>query len=368
MPDLKRFFFIIYLISFFLILNQQYSNANNAVPLNYNEYNILSNIEKQIYNKEYSQENFYPRLERLEKSVLNSVYTDSIYDRLNRLQDILSVSKSLKQNNNRDVILNLLENRYFGFNYKEDSLDVRLARLEECLFGKSTIGTTSFRFENLAKQMPANNQQNSVQQPPENSKKVKDWKEYTSFADINLNNSEIDYFSSIQKLNGRNLFKWNNFPVLVYIYPESDNLVKKAKKSVQIWSEYIQIDLTNNLQDANIVISWKKNYPYITKPDKSLNDEHILYNKDEKTKMYIYCGKYKDSVYLDKLLTHQIGHSLGLWGHSNNKTDIMYPFKEFKNDINYRELNNNIPDITVNSAPYRPSTRDINTLLRVYHL
>jgi len=371
MPDLRQFFLLIYLVIFVLITNQPCNSADNANIINYDVYGAISAIEKKVYNKEYSQENFYPRLERLEKSMLNSIYKDSIYDRLKRLQNVLSASQSIKQKDNRNVILDLLENRYFGFNYKEDSTEIRLTRLEECLFGKAVIGSIDFRFENLAEQMPAISQQILVKPLTADksaSENAKDWKEYTSFADINLDNSDLDYFYSIQKLHNKKLLKWTHFPILVYIYPESEKYVQNAQKSVQIWNEYIQIDFTNNVSEANIIISWKKNYTDITKPDMSLNNEHILYSKDDKTKVYIYCGRYKDSEYFEKFLTHQIGHSLGLWGHSNDKNDIMYPFQEYKNDINYRDINDDIPDITAHSAPYRPTTRDINTLIRIYHL
>jgi hypothetical protein len=330
-------------------------------------YNIISDIEKQVYNKEYSQENFYIRLERLEKSILNTVYTDSIYVRLQRLQDILFISKSLKQQNNRNVILDLLENRAFGFNYKDDSTENRLSRLEENLFGKAIIGNIDYRFENLAKQLPVSSQQNSTQPLYTDTEKSKVNENFTSFADISLDNPDLNYYSIIQKFNDNKIFKWKNFPILVYIYPESEACIREAKKAIKIWGEYIQIDLTDNLQNANIVISWKRNFTDITKLDKSLDGEHIIYIKDEKIKAYIYCGKYKESEYLLKFLTHQIGHSLGVWGHSNNKTDIMYPFKEFKTDINSREVENN-PNISVNTAPYRPSVIDINTLNRIYHL
>jgi|GEM_PF-3411334 len=364
---LLRPLLIFFFIAAFIIFNKPCNSTDIDGFIDFDVYSTISGIEKQVYNKEYSQENFYPRLERLEKSIMNSVYTDSIYVRLKRLQDVLSASKTIKQEDNRNVILDLLENRSFGFNYKEDSTENRLARLEECLFGKAIIGNIDYRFENLAKQMPASSQQNLAQSSNVTTEQIKDWKEFTSFADISLDNSDSDYYINIQRFDGKKVFKWGHFPILVYIYPESDNYIQNAKKAVQIWSEYIQIDLTNNLQDANILISWKKNYTDITKLDKSLYDEHILYSKDEKTKAYIYCGKYKESEYLLKFLTHQIGHSLGLWGHSNNKTDIMYPFKEFKNDINYRDFNNS-PGISVRTAPYRPSTRDINTLIRMYHL
>lgn len=372
MPDLVRFFLRVFSVNkplicliTYIALTQPCNSADTIKPFDFDVYSTISGIEKQVYNKEYTQENFYPRLERLEKSVLNFVYKDSIYNRLKRLQDVLSVSKSTKIQDNRQVILDLLENRYFGFNYKEDPLGVRLTRLEECLFDRAIIGNIDFRFENLAKQMPAVSQQNFSQSMPLNPPEhKKEWKEYTSFADINLDNSDLDYFSNIQKSNSRKLLRWESFPILVYIYPESDNHIQTAIKAVQIWSEYIQINLVDNPSDANIMISWKKNYTDITMPDKV---EHVLYSKDNKTKVYIYCGRFKDTTYLDKFLVHQIGHSLGIWGHSKDKNDIMYPFKEFRNDINYKDISDDIPEITINSASYRPTTRDINTLIRIYN-
>jgi len=366
---IKSFNFIKYILSAIIVMLalSHICAAADIISGNYDVYNAVTALEKQVYNREYSQDNFYIRLSRLEKSMLGSVYTDSIYNRIKRLQNVLDTSKMLKQKLNRQIILELLEKRYFGFTYKEDSVEARVARLEECIYGKVTIGNIDYKFENLAKQIPAVNQQNIVHMQTANyPENMKDFKEYTSFSDIGLNDSGLDYFRDIKKMYGNRILKWNSFPILVYIYPESDKYFQIAQKSVQIWSEYIQVRIVDNVADANIIINWKKNYTDITKLDHSSDYEHLLYSKDDKIRVNIYCGRYKDTSYLDRFLVHQMGHALGIWGHSKDKTDIMYPFKEFKNDINYKDINSEDNDISVTSSPYRPSPKDINTLIRVY--
>jgi hypothetical protein len=338
MPESKRFIFCLFLAFILLLLNFPVYGTDNSDPA---IYETISKIEKQVYNKQYKQENFYLRLERLEKSIFNSVSTDTIYNRLARLQEILEFSKSIKIESDRQNILNLLETRYFGQIYKDEKIEQRLSRLEESMFERIVIGNLDYRFENLIKQMPASNQQ-----------------KLTKLAAKKSHNISSNYFTDIQKSNNKEHPAIKDFPIYIFISPESDTLVKNAKKAIQIWSEYIQILITDQISDADIVISWKKNYSNIIKLEQTKDN-------DEK-KYYIYCGKYKDSKFINKFLVHQIGHSLGIWGHSNNKNDIMYPFIEFKNDINYKELNDQFPDMSVEFAPSRPSDRDINTLIKIY--
>lgn len=326
-----RYLFLWFLLIFFLNLPAKGTD-------NYDVFQSISEIEKQVYNKEYKQENFYLRLDRLEKSIFNTIYKDSIYDRLKRIQEILSLSKSLKINNERQNILDLLENRYFGAIYREETIDKRLSRLEEIMFGRIYIGNIDYRFKNLIKQIPASNQQ-------------------TIFNMQSKNISESTYFSDVKKTKAKEITENIEFPIKVYIFPISEALVSNAQKAVQIWSEYIQITVTDQINDADIVISWKKHFTNIIKQEKTENG---------KSQYFIYSGKYKDTDFLNKFLVHQLGHSLGIWGHSNSKKDIMYPFKEFKNDLNFREFNDQYTDTSVEDSPARPSDRDVNTLIKIY--
>jgi predicted Zn-dependent protease len=70
------------------------------------------------------------------------------------------------------------------------------------------------------------------------------------------------------------------------------------------------------------------------------------------------------------IVSHQLGHAFGLWGHSDDPDDLMYPaFKWEESDFPTRwrwrsEMIANQYASEVNVS--QPSQRDMNTLLRVY--
>lgn len=336
MPDYKYFSYLLIIFLFIISLKLPINAAEN----NDDVYKSITAIERQIYNKDYIQENFYLRLDRVERSVFNKTYKDSIYDRLARIQQVLTLSKSLKINNERQNILDLLENRYFGTVYRDENLEKRLSRLEEVMLDRVYIGSNDFRFDNLIKQIPASNQQKIL----DTSAKIK-------------KSTDSNYYIDVEKVRAKEIISGKDFPIKIYIFPETEVLLSSAKKAVQIWSEYIQVAVTDEIKDADIVISWKKHYTNIVKLEKT---------EEDKYQYYIYTGKYTGSDFLNKFLVHQIGHSLGIWGHSSNKNDIMYPFKEFKSDLNFRDFNDQYADINVKYSPSRPSNRDINTLIKIY--
>ncbi|MCK7482565.1 MAG: hypothetical protein M0C28_39730 [Candidatus Moduliflexus flocculans] len=80
-----------------------------------------------------------------------------------------------------------------------------------------------------------------------------------------------------------------------------------------------------DINNANIIITWKTDEKII---------EHYLQTSVLGTRsiIAINAGNYKEE-FLDKFLMHQIGHAIGIWGHSSNKNDIMFNFEETKGDV-----------------------------------
>jgi predicted Zn-dependent protease len=74
------------------------------------------------------------------------------------------------------------------------------------------------------------------------------------------------------------------------------------------------------------------------------------------------------------VLEHQMGHAFGLWGHSDDPGDIMYPaLKAEMHDFPSRwAWRSAAVDDKVQPSDWlddsQPSQRDVNTLLKVYGL
>ncbi len=175
---------------------------------------------------------------------------------------------------------------------------------------------------------------------------------------------------------GGKILRWNKseFPIKVYV----ENSVNAPNyytyafiRSVLIWQvalkDVLSIKFVNNESEANIVFKVVNNNKYIRQIKQ--DDSHTLgytsptIKKGKLVKMYIYIydrgkdGKYYDPYRVLNISIHEFGHALGIGGHSNDSSSIMYPLmnpdKEKKSgfisrtDINtVTLLYKVVPDIT----------------------
>ena len=183
--------------------------------------------------------------------------------------------------------------------------------------------------------------------------------------------SSDNYFSEI-KPHQVGYLLWSHFPVKVYVesppmeLSESSYLRFKswqqiAAKAIAIWHPYLPLTKVEEETEADILI-------YRRQPERKakLNPETGLYDLPRATaatttikfyltesqpqqlrhQMIIEVNPNQTQDYLLANITHELGHALGIWGHSPEKTDVMY----------YSHTRE-IPQITV---------RDINTLKLIY--
>ena len=165
---------------------------------------------------------------------------------------------------------------------------------------------------------------------------------------------------------------WHDFPVKVYIQSPDLGLSPSGllafqqwqtavKDAIAPWQPYLPITTVNSEEEADIIITRQ---PPTIKAE--INPETGLYNLPRnraattkvnfylsldnppqlKHKMAIEVSPHQTFEYLISNISHEMGHALGIWGHSDNQNDIMYY-------AHTRE----IPQI---------SSRDINTLKKVY--
>ncbi|HIK07236.1 MAG TPA: peptidase [Trichormus sp. M33_DOE_039] len=167
-----------------------------------------------------------------------------------------------------------------------------------------------------------------------------------------------DYFSEIATTEVGYLV-WSKFPVKVHIKRPITNSqqaqvwVDSVLQTVEEWNNYLPLVVVESPKIADITIERK------TPPLEFSREDKIPRARSALTRYHLYTSNnvllHRFSILLSPSQTgryllaasrHELGHALGIWGHSPLETDALY-FSQVRN-----------------SPPISP--RDVNTLKRVY--
>lgn len=168
-------------------------------------------------------------------------------------------------------------------------------------------------------------------------------------------NNSGDYFQQIQTTNVGYLV-WSNFPVRVYIEtpanlnPEQAGVwVKAVTQTVQEWHQYLPLQIVTSSASADITIK-RKVPPLQGNPPRARSalTTYELYSQANflRHRFTILLSPSQSGKFLLAASRHELGHALGIWGHSSSQADALY-FSQVAN-------------------PPQISSRDVNTLKRVY--
>ena len=198
-------------------------------------------------------------------------------------------------------------------------------------------------------------------------------------ADWRDRSNQGDYFDQIQPLPVGALI-WSQFPVKVYV--ESPiatastlgvaKLNSQAQVQAQVWAQavrqavvewraYLPLQLVEQLEQADITI-WRSPPPLSRGGPKPSDRNYRVRSAETRYELYIQQSGNASPVlfhrckiwlrpsqtpqYIQAAARHELGHALGLWGHSPLQTDALY-FSQVRH-------------------PAAISQRDVNTLKRVY--
>ncbi len=166
-----------------------------------------------------------------------------------------------------------------------------------------------------------------------------------------------DYFDQI-KPNGLGYMVWSEFPIKVYVGPADSSGThatgwqQTTKAAISAWKPYLPLALTQEPSAADIVIQNRK--PDGRSGDRVRSAETRCFDiyVNERNQLNQRCtininprqlGTQEHRV---ATVCHELGHALGLWGHSLSETDLLY-FSHVR-------------------KPPKISVRDVNTLKRIY--
>lgn len=173
------------------------------------------------------------------------------------------------------------------------------------------------------------------------------------------NTNSGDYFSQVQQTQVGYLV-WSKFPVRVYVEtPKAINekqaqaWVNSILQVVQEWNAYLPLTVVSQSEVADISILQKAPPLEISGDRKiprarSAQTSYELYSSNNILlhRFTILLSPSQTGNYLIAAARHELGHALGIWGHSPLQTDALY-FSQVRN-------------------PPPISFRDVNTLKRVY--
>lgn len=181
-----------------------------------------------------------------------------------------------------------------------------------------------------------------------------------------------DYFAAIKPTSVGYLV-WSEFPVKVYVeqpvqIDSSSSIlrfqewVKAVMTAVEAWNVYLPLQVVSEREMADIVIM-RSRPPLQASVNRETGQFNIPRARAAETRYQFYLRQESSKSVLSQRFTiqlspdqtvdytlatarHELGHALGIWGHSPVETDTMY-FSQVRN-------------------PPPISARDINTIKRIY--
>lgn len=165
-----------------------------------------------------------------------------------------------------------------------------------------------------------------------------------------------DYFEQIEPTAVGYLI-WSRFPIRVFVEPsDRSNWMNAVQQAIEEWNLYLPLEQVDRAEAADIAI-WCRTPPLQLREgelgrarsaetrfevgiDRSRNPATLAH------RLRIWLRPDQSAIYLQAAARHELGHALGIWGHSLEPTDAMY-FSQV-------------------GSPPLISARDVNTLKRIY--
>lgn len=152
-------------------------------------------------------------------------------------------------------------------------------------------------------------------------------------------------------LSDNKVYKWESFPINVYIEPKGQK--GSAKLAFEQWqsksSNLVRFNYVSSPEKAQIVVKFNNSLGIVSSEKEAFTAglSKPFYEGDyiKKSEINILATNPKTNLPLDDntiyaTALHEIGHSLGLQGHSPNENDVMFASsKEPRMNLSQRDLN-----------------------------
>lgn len=206
--------------------------------------------------------------------------------------------------------------------------------------------------------LPAHAQESSFDRNPRSSDIAPDPQVHPLPASLDRWQAEDqgDYFEQIEPTAAGYLI-WSRFPIRVFVEPsDRSNWVNAVQQAIAEWTVYLPLVEVDRAETADIAI-WCRTPPLQWNGGElgraRSAETRFEVGIDRSTapailahRLQLWLRPDQSAIYLQAAARHELGHALGIWGHSLEPTDAMY----------FSQVGN----------PPLISVRDVNTLKRIY--
>jgi predicted Zn-dependent protease len=196
-------------------------------------------------------------------------------------------------------------------------------------------------------------------------------------APSHYNSKDDDYYGDIAGPSDE--WRWTRWPVRVFLSDPPPRWQEPVQAAVEAWGREFPLQVVNTAKEADVVVKWGSVEDPLEATGTTEVTEQSTLEGDNVVKR-----RWRATVTLDtthrlsraEMLSaalHQLGHALGIRGHSGRITDVMFPQSQH---VYAKQRGLDSPTHTHEAPPgimdravtvTKISQRDINTLIRLYN-
>jgi|SRR5271157_2556462 len=175
--------------------------------------------------------------------------------------------------------------------------------------------------------------------------------------------------------------QFGKFPVKLFVASVPKDWQRAIREALDAWIHVFPLEEVASREGADIVLSWERSTKESQRPGSEKDwvqvekkDDGTIVNRTRVAFVTLDSSHHWPQEQKRATVLHEIGHALGIQGHSDNPRDVMFALiQETLTELTNQGAEPRPPYFEPSplnpspSLPQKPSQRDINTLIRLYN-